>query len=68
MDTLQLVAQFKNKVINHGPLTIVPVAQGIVDIFQGTGWSQHSRYRNYKGRWFWLSGVRIEEGALPKAA
>lgn len=63
----QQAAQFKKKVTTHGPLTLVPVAQGIVDVFQGTGWSQHSRYRNYKGKWFWLAGIRLEAGALPNA-
>ena len=59
--------QFQKKVIKHGSLSIYPVAQGIVDIFQGNGWGTHSRYRNYKGRWFWLSGARIEAERLPNA-
>lgn len=63
----QAARNFQKKVSQHGTLTFVPVAQGIVDIFQGDGWSGHSRYRNYKGRWFWLSGARIEAERLPNA-
>ena len=59
---------FQKKVNNHGPYTIIPVSQGIVDVFQGTGWSGHSRYRNYKGKWFWIAGQRIDTAGLPAGA
>lgn len=59
---------FQKKVTTHGPYTIVPVSQGIVDVFQGSGWSGHSRYRNYKGKWFWIAGQRIDTAGLPTGA
>ena len=62
-----LAQQFQKKVKQHGSLTIIPVAQGIVDVFQGQGWATHSRYRNYRNRWFWLAGARIEAERLPDA-
>ena len=58
---------FQKKVIHHGPYTIIPVSQGIVDVFQGAGWSGHSRYRNYKGKWFWIAGQRLDTAGLPNA-
>lgn len=64
----QAAVNFQKKVISHGTLSLYPVAQGIVDIFQGDGWTTHSRYRNYKGRWFWLSGARIDAERLPNGA
>jgi len=67
MDNIQMVAQHKRKVIQHGPYSLYPVSQGIVDIFQGSGWGQHSRYRNHKGKWFWLSGTRLDPQGLPNA-
>ena len=64
---IHLAQQSQKKIVHYGNLTIIPVAQGIVDVFQGTGWGGHSRYRSYKGQWFWLSGRRLEAGALPNA-
>lgn len=64
---IKLAQQSQKKVVQHGPYTLIPVSQGIVDIFQGTGWGGHSRYRNYKGQWFWLAGKRLDTGALPNA-
>ena len=59
---------FQQKVQQHGSLTFVPVSQGIVDIFQGTGWGGHSRYRNYKGKWFWIAGKKLDTSMFPGTA
>ena len=64
---IKLAQNSQKKVVQHGSLTLIPVTQGIVDVFQGTGWGGHSRYRSYKGQWFWLAGRRLEAGALPNA-
>lgn len=64
---INMAQHSQKKIVRHGSLTLLPVANGIVDIFQGPGWGGHSRYRQYKGQWFWLSGRRIDAGELPNA-
>lgn len=65
MTNEQMVQQFQRKVIQHGALTIIPVEKGICDIFEGPEWNNHSRYQKRAGKWYYLSGRRINAEQLP---
>ncbi len=50
------------RVVKTANAHCIPVQRGLWDIFTGTGWKVHSRYRMIKGTWVYLSGLRLPYG------
>jgi hypothetical protein len=41
-----------------------PIFANLVDVFQGDGWFQWSRWRKVKGRWFQVGGTEVKVPVL----
>lgn len=53
--------QRHTKTTDDGAKIIYTPGRGIVDIYTGSGWKKHSRYRLVKGHWVYLSGRVLAE-------
>jgi hypothetical protein len=56
----QMIRQYKQRahMLEDGS-RLIHLEKGLVDVFTGTEWIQHSRYRYANARWHYIQGHRL---------
>jgi len=61
----QMASNAAVRITKINGLQLHPVERGLFDVFDGDGFTHHSRYRHYKGKWFHVSGKSVNVARLP---
>jgi hypothetical protein len=56
---VRMAQKAASRIIKTDNLHLIPVERGLYDVFHGEGFGNHGRYRNYKGRWYFVSGQPV---------